>query len=217
MNALKIMMTALAPAALLALSSCSSTSSTQAKAAAQPPAAAPQTQVSAPQTPTPATEGSRAGIVINAVTATATVDSVDTAERKVVLRREDGSLTTYVCGPDVRNFDQIAVGDKVSVTLAEELAIALVKGGLPTAAGQSTAVVRAPLGEKPGGKIVETVGYTAKVADIDLAQRMVTLQMPDGKNRKVKVGPDIKLDDVKAGDDVGVRLTQAMIITVGKP
>ncbi len=155
--------------------------------------------------------------MVNAVTATATVDSINAAERKVVLRREDGSLTTYACGPEVRNFDQIAVGDKVSVTLAEELAIALVKGGLPTAAGQSTAVVRAPVGEKPGGKIVETVGYTAKVVEIDLAQRVVTLQMPDGKNKKVKVGPDIKLDDVKAGDDVGVRLTQAMIITVGKP
>src|SRR5512135_3718347 len=119
MHLLKLTATALVAAAQLALSSCSSTPSSPAKAAAPPSAPTPQTQVSAPQTPTPATEGSRAGIVMNAVTATATVDSINAAERKVVLRREDGSLTTYVCGPDVRNFDQIAVGDKVSVTLAE--------------------------------------------------------------------------------------------------
>jgi hypothetical protein len=203
MTKLKLVMTLLAPAVLLTLSSCSSTSQNSSNDAMGNAAVA--------------SDGAHAGVVIDSVTATATVDSVNATNREVVLRREDGSLTSYICGPDVRNFDQIEVGDRVNVTLADELAVALVKGSVPPASVQSTVVVRAPVGAKPGGKVIDTVGFTARVVTVDYEQRLVTLLMPDGRNKTVKVGPDINLANVNPGDDVGVRLTRAMIITVGKP
>ena len=159
----------------------------------------------------------RGGIVLNTVTATVTVQSVNAADRTVVLQRPDGSQTTYECGPEVRNFDQIKVGDHVTVTAAEELALALVKGGVPPAAGTSSAIVRAPQGAKPGGQIVDTVAFTAKVVSVDAMGREVTLQMPTGPNKTVKVGPDINLANVNPGDDVGVRLTRAIAISVKTP
>jgi hypothetical protein len=203
MTKLKLVMTILAPVALLTLSSCSSTSQNSSNDTMGDTAVA--------------TDGSHAKIVVNSVTATATVDSINTTNREVVLRREDGSLTSYICGPDVRNFDQIEVGDQVNVTLADELAVALVKGSVPPATVQSTVVVRAPVGAKPGGKVMDTVGFTARVVTVDYEQRLVTLLMPDGQNKTVKVGPDIDLAKVNPGDIVGVRLTRAMILTVGKP
>ena len=203
MTKLKLVMTLLAPVAVLTLSSCSSTSQNSSDDAMGNTAVA--------------NDGAHAGVVINSVTATATVDSINATNREVVLRREDGSLTSYICGPDVRNFDQIEVGDRVSVTLADELAVALVEGSLPPASVQSTVVVRAPVGAKPGGKVMDTVGFTARVVTVDYRQRLVTLLMPDGRNKTVKVGPDVNLANVNPGDTVGVRLTRAMILTVGKP
>jgi len=179
----------LLPAALLAFSSCSST----------PP------------------EAGHGGIVLDAVTITAKVTLINAEDRTVVLQRPDGSLTAYECGPDVRNFDQIKVGDQVTATLAEELAIVLVKGGLPPSADTATAIIRAPLGEKPGGKIVDTQGFTARVVSVDAAKREVTLQMVTGENKTVKVGPDINLTKIKPGRDVGVRLTRAFAIDVSTP
>lgn len=203
MTKLKLVMTLLAPVAILTLSSCSSTSQNGSKDTMGNTAVA--------------NDGAHARIVINSVTATATVDSINATNREVVLRREDGSLTSYICGPDVRNFDQIEVGDRVNVTLADELAVALVEGDQPPASVSSTVVVRAPVGAKPGGKVMDTVGFTARVVTVDYEQRLVTLLMPDGRNKTVKVGPDINLAKVNPGDIVGVRLTRAMVLTVEKP
>ena len=182
------------PAALLALTSCSS---------------APKSQA--------APEVMRGGAVIDTATAIATVQSVDAGTRTVVLQRPDGSLMNYVCGPEVRNFDQIKVGDRVTAQVADAVAIVLVKGGVPPSAGTASVVVRAPLGAKPGGKVVDTVGFTARVMSVDKLNREVTLQMVDGKTRTVKVGSDIKLSKVKPGNDVGVRLTQAFMVAVTTP
>lgn len=162
-------------------------------------------------------DGSRGALVVNSTTATATVQSINAAERTLVLRREDGTVTTYTCGPDVRNFNRIEVGDQIKVTLAEELAVVLAKGGLPPVTGESTAIVRSPEGAKPGGRIVGTTAVVARVTAVDPSARMVTLHLPDGTDHKVKVGPDVNLTNVNPGDDVGVRLTQALIIAVGKP
>jgi hypothetical protein len=159
----------------------------------------------------------RGGIILEARTAEFTVDSIDAKTRDVLLLRTDGSKMTYRCGPDVRNFDQIKVGDKVTATVAQELALVLVKGEVPPAAGTATVLVRAPKGAKPGGKIVDTIGFTAKVLKVHSKHREVTLQMVDGTSKTVKVGPDINLDNVNEGDDVGVRLTRAFAIDVTGP
>jgi len=183
------------PAALLAFTSCSST----------------------PKPQTAAQEAMRGGVVIDEVSAIATVQSINTSDRTVVLQRPDGSLITYECGPDVLNFDQIKVGDQVTAQVVDAVAIVLVKGGVPPSAGAATIVVRVPEGAKPGGKIVDTVGFTAKVLSVDTVNREVTLQMVDGKTQTVKVGPGIKLSKVKPGNDVGVRLTRAFMIAVTTP
>jgi hypothetical protein len=87
-------------------------------------------------------------------------------------------------------------------------------GGVPTGEGTSSAIVRAPLGGKPGGRVVDTVGFIAKVVSVDTANRQVTLRTADGTNQTVKVGPDINLANVNPGDDVGVRMTRAIAISV---
>jgi hypothetical protein len=184
----------LLPVAMLALASCSSTKEKDGQPSEM-----------------------RGGVVLDAVTGSATVTAVNAGERTVTLQRADGSSETVECGPDVRNFDQIKVGDQVTATATEEVAIVLVKGGMPPAAGTATAIVRSPAGAKPGGQIVHTIGFVAKVVSVDVDKRDVSLQLPDGTIKIVKVGADIDLKNVNAGDDVGVQLTRAFAISVTTP
>ena len=156
-------------------------------------------------------------MALDAMQGTATVQSIDAPDRTVVLVFPDGSTDVYQCGPEVRNFAQIKVGDQVTATVAESVAIVLVKGGMPPAAGTASVMVRAPQGDKPSGRIVNTVAATATIVSVNAGTRHVTLAMPDGKNKTIKVGSDVDLTDVKAGDVVGVKITQAFAIAVTSP
>ncbi|HWD92227.1 MAG TPA: hypothetical protein VG938_07750 [Verrucomicrobiae bacterium] len=192
------------PAAPLAITSCSSNSE-------------PQTEASYPaaEKSPDLTETGRGGVVLQAAKSEFLVESVNPADRTVKLWHADGSLSTVECGPEVRNFDQIKAGDHVTATLAESLAVRLIKGDeVPTGAATTSAVIRSPEGAKPGGEVVDTVGFTAKVLSVDAARRQVTLQTADNNSEVVKVGPDIDLTNISPGDHVGVRATRAFAITV---
>ena len=200
-NTLKWLAVALAPAAMLTLASCSSTSS--------PPLVETTSATSFQQ-------GVPGGIVVETHKATARVTAIDAANRKVTLARKDGQTMTVKCGPDVINFDQIHVGDQLKITLAEELVAYLAEAGAPPIEGAVTAVVLAPKGARPGGVVADTVQVTAKGTAIDLKKHKATLQFPDGSTRTVAVRPDVDLTQRKVGEEVVIRTTELLAISVEK-
>ncbi len=159
------------------------------------------------------------GSVSATTTVTATVTRIDKKDRWVTLKMADGSLVDIQAGPAVRNFDQIKVGDLVSSTHEETLAIAVVPAGTapPNATGGS-AIVGAPAGSKPMGVMVDTTMVSGKVTAIDNTPRSVTLLGPDGNTRTIPVGPGVKrLNEIKVGDDVVFTLKTATTIEVTAP
>ncbi len=147
-------------------------------------------------------------------TTTATVTGIDAVNRRVTLTTPDGMRKTYTLGPEVRNFDQIRIGDQVKTTLTEEVAVFLKRGGTPSSS-EGTVITRAPKGSEPGGVIATTRQITGKISAIE--GRHVTLQFADGATRKIKVGKDVDLTGVSPGDTVTARVTDAMAIAVEKP
>jgi translation elongation factor P/translation initiation factor 5A len=196
---LKIATTILMPAAMLALTSCSS---------------APQGEGA---TMVAAEKGVPGGVMVETYQTTATVTAVDAASRKVTLVTPDGTKTTFKAGPEVVNFPQIQVGDQVKATVAEQLVVFLRKNGEPANDGEAALVALAPVGAKPGVFMANTVEVTAKVEAIDLEHRKATLRFPDGKSKTFKVRKDVDLTKGKLGDEVVIRTTEALAITVEKP
>jgi Cu/Ag efflux protein CusF len=156
-------------------------------------------------------------IAVVATTATFTVQSVDAAKREVTLKAADGTEQTFKLGDEVRNFDQIQVGDQVKATVIDSLAVSARGAGEPPSAGESRSVALAPKGEKPGAVVSETEEITATIQDIDPEERTVTFLGPQGKLRTVKVGPDVDLSKLNEGDSVTLRYTKAMAIKVETP
>ena len=148
---------------------------------------------------------------------TATVKAIDKKNRVVTLQSPDGKVAKVKCGPEVRNFAQIRVGDQVKTSLLETIEL-FVTGNNEPAAKRVTEVGRAPLGSRPGFAAVDAVEVRASVVAIDYKTRKVTLKGPEGKVITVKAGPEIKrLNEVKVGDSVVARLTRAVSIEVSKP
>jgi hypothetical protein len=158
------------------------------------------------------------GVVVEAVSKTFTVDAIDAGKRTVTLKSADGQKQTYKLGPEVRNFDQIKVGDTVKATYLESVAIFVRKSNEKPDAGQVQTVQVAPKGAKPGVIATETTEVTAKVEAIDYKKRTVTLKGPEGNVRTFSVDKSVKkFDNVKVGDEVVLRVTEAMAIAVEKP
>lgn len=162
-------------------------------------------------------QGVPGGVVVETYTMTANVTAVDTTTRTVTLVTSDGKKNKVKCGPEVINFDQIRVGDQLKVTVAEELVAYLAEAGAPPSEGVATVVALAPKGAKPGGITADTIQVTARIAAIDLKRHKATLQFPDGSARTVAVRKDVDLTQRKIGEEVVIRMTEALAISVEQP
>jgi hypothetical protein len=197
---------ALLPAALLALNSCSS-----------PPVVwNPKTSFAPSAYQTPADFGGE--VVTDAVSTTATVVSVDHARRLVVLKRADGTTITYKALPGAPGFDVIQAGDQVRVSVAEELAVFLGRNSVPAGTGADVARlrVRLPDGTQAAAAEVGTLVYTGKIAAINDWDDTVTLQLPGGLTKTIKVSEFVNLADVSVGDTVSVKATEAAVLVLDK-
>jgi Cu/Ag efflux protein CusF len=152
------------------------------------------------------------GAVGASVQKVATVTSIDKASRNVTLQMPDGRVARMVAGPEVRNFDGIAVGDRVLATYTEAVALELTKQGDGIRErSESAQAVRAPEGGKPGAAIQSKVVVIADVVGADPRTRMVTLRGPE---RTVDLHvPDAKqFGNVKVGDQVRAVFTETLVV-----
>ena len=164
-------------------------------------------------TPPPAPPSGNIGE--NTVTGTATVVRINQKTRHVTLKGADGKTVTIVAGPEVRNLAQVKKGDVLRITYHESMAYKVEKSGkAKPGVGTSTDVSRAPLGEKPGGSVTDTVSVRATIAAIDKPASEVTLRGPHGDLSVVKVKDPSKLDAVDVGDIVDITYTEALAVAV---
>ena len=154
----------------------------------------------------------------DAVVVVAEVVAIDKAGRIVTLIVPNGNKVDIEAGDEVRNFEQIMVGDKVKVTYYESVAVYIGMPGAQPEAGATQTVERAAKGEKPGGVVVDVINVSAIVLGIDRMKRGLTLGLPDGRVVKSEVDPSVEaFDALKLNDSIHVRLTRAVAIAVEAP
>jgi hypothetical protein len=154
---------------------------------------------------------------IDTMTTTDTVKAIDYATRTVTLQAADGTTDTYHVGPDITNFNQIHVGDKVRATVAQALAVGVRKAGTSPDTGEKVSVTLAPKGAKPGMFVEKTTEAAARIGSIDRNAGTVTLTAMSGPPRTIKLAPGVDVSTLKKGDDVIVRYTDALALYVEKP
>ena len=174
-----------------------------------------QNAVQAPASEAPLAFG---GIVTDTESGSATVEDIDMAARTVTLKNEVGEVRTITCGPEVRNFEQIRKGDKVTLTVSQYAEVTVMEGtDVAPVREKDVEVARAPLGEKPAAIIEASLRVMAVVEDVNYESRIVTLKGPE-RTMMLKVGPEAaNFENVKKGDNVYVQLTEIAEIAVTTP
>ena len=87
-----------------------------------------------------------AGVIMDTASGMVTVESIDTTNRTLLLKRADGDTATFKAGPEIRRFNELKAGDQIMSTVTDNCTIFVVKGKMTPSAAAQQAVVRAPDG-----------------------------------------------------------------------
>lgn len=152
---------------------------------------------------------------------TATVEAIDLNTRMVVLKASDGAEFAVVVDPEVRNLDQVKVGDRVVAQYRESLGAELVKrgdgSGDTAAPSVSTTSARAADGAMPGATSSTQTRQTVRITNVDTKNHIVSFYGSDGLARVLPVhtpqGQEF-IAKLKAGDEVELTYTEAVAMSV---
>ena len=139
------------------------------------------------------------GIAVESVKYPATVLAIDryASPRTTVLKFSDGTTNTYNVQRQVKNLDQVRVGDTVKATVMEDVAVYVLDNG-----------------KLPDGTTAETLGVNARVLLVDPSYRLLTLQTSDGQSETLKPDLGTKLEQMEPGDSAVVRPVEVTAIKV---
>jgi Cu/Ag efflux protein CusF len=153
-------------------------------------------------------------VIADTIKISASITAIDKATRDVTLKGPDGNLVTVTAGADVKNFDQLKVGDQVDLQYIEALTLELKKGGgKPVAKTEKADAVSASKGATPAGAVGRKVTIVADVVAVDPAKQIVTLKGPK-QTVNLRVPDPAQFRNIAKGDQVEATFTQAVAVMV---
>jgi hypothetical protein len=153
--------------------------------------------------------------VARTVEVSAQVLAIDKATRTLTLKGPKGAALDVVAGEEVRNFDQIKVGDYIVARYVAALTLELRK--TKVAAGEPTVregAAKAQPGERPAVAGARQITAIADVTAVDPQKSTVTLKGPRGNVVTLNVQNPDQFKVVKKGDQVEVTYTEAVALAV---
>ena len=146
----------------------------------------------------------------------ATITAIDVAKRVATLKTEAGDEFEVEASPEVKNFDELKVGDMVVATYTQSIGVHIEPAGSASPGLKETATATPAPGQ---AKVGREVTATLKVESVDVANNMVTLSDGAGRSAPVDVvDPRARerLKTLKPGEMVVVTYTEALALRLEK-
>lgn len=159
----------------------------------------------------------QSGIVYQSmpITQTATIVALDKKAREVTIKRETGEVEVVNVDDKMDAFGSLKVGDIVTATFYEALALRVKKPGEPaTTTAPMTSVQRRELSPNTRTTVEQTI--TVTVAAIDTTAPALTVTGEKGK-MTFKVTNAALLQGLKAGDAIDLSYTKGKLVKVERP
>ena len=156
-----------------------------------------------------------AAAAVRAAEISAQVVSIDKKTRTVGLKGPNGKVAEVAVSDEVKNFDQMKVGDFVMVRVMQSLALELQKvksnaSGIKVTEG----AVKAEPGQRPAVGAAREITAIAKVTAVDPKKSTISLRGPRGNVVTIDVQNPEQFKVVKVGDEVLVTYTEAVAVSV---
>ncbi len=144
----------------------------------------------------------------------ATVDSIDSKNRVVMLKDGSGNVEGLVVPKSVKNFDQIKTGDKFVIEYTESIAVGLTpKTASKPGTSELSSVTMSAKGKLPFAETVDVKVLTAKITSIDVAKRTAALELPNMKTVMVKIDKQVQgIEKIKVGEELMVEIIEKTAI-----
>ena len=150
-----------------------------------------------------------------AVEVRAVVVGIDKAGRTVDLKGPKGRVVTLAVSDEVKNFDQVQLGDNLVVRYMRALTLELKKTGSQVMERSDKAdAARAKPGERPAAAAARQVHVMANVIAVNAKTKTVTLKGPKGNIVDLVLDDPKQVAMVKKGDQVEAVYTEAIAISV---
>lgn len=146
----------------------------------------------------------------------ATVEAIESSTRTVTLSLPDGTYTQTVAPADMKRFNEVKVGDKVTARYYENVVVRLKQPGEKDV--DSASFAKTPSGQShPGGTAATQRTITATITAIDRKVPSITFTGPNGWTYSSKVADKTALEAVKVGDKVDIVWTEALLVSLDAP
>ena len=135
--------------------------------------------------------------------------------RTLDVKGPSGRVVTLQAGDEVKNYDQIQLGDNVVARFMQSITLELKKGGkgIMSRTDSKDAVAAKP-GERPGMAAGRQVHVIANVVEVNKKKMTVTLKGPRGNYVDLQLEDPKQIARVKKGDQVEAVFTEALALTV---
>jgi hypothetical protein len=164
--------------------------------------------------------GKIAGADVTLIESEASVVKIDKKNRILSIKTASGDLNELKAGPEIRNFSQIKVGDKIKVEYLLSVQFEVRKPTAEELAADGTTnevLAKSKLGEKPAGGIGQGSINIAKVEAIDKVAQTVTLrEVSSNTITQVKAKYPENLSYIKVGDSVVIKTLEALAVGIEK-
>ena len=147
------------------------------------------------------------------VTINGTVETIDHAKRVVNIKTSDGKFETIDVPQSATRFNEVKVGDKVSITYNNNVSARVKPPGeadVDTGSSTSTAGQQT----RPGGTTAVQRTMTATITAIDKSASSISFAGPNGWKYTRRVVDPTVFDKVKVGDKVDITWNTDVTVAV---
>jgi hypothetical protein len=152
----------------------------------------------------------------NSVTRTVTVEAIDQGTRAMTVKDDKGIYETIQAPPEMKRFNELKVGDKITVRYYENVVVRLKRPGEAPVDVLSGALTRGE-GKSPAGTLAEQRTITVTVTEKDPKTMSATVKGPDGYVYSRRIADKKTFDLLKVGDQLDMTWTNAMLISAEPP
>jgi hypothetical protein len=149
-------------------------------------------------------------VASDVITARASIIAIDKENRIVTLRGPKGNDVAVKADQNVQRFNELKVGDIVTATYSQAVAVRVRKPGTAAPPKQSESIVRQP--NNVAATITREQTVSVSIQEIDLTAPSVTAEGPQGRQYTFRVKDRSEIQDLKVGDKVDVTYTEALLL-----
>jgi len=147
-------------------------------------------------------------------TTTAVIEKIDTKNRFVLLRGDDGEELGVFAPPELPRFTELRVGDRVTVTYYESTVYRVRGRHAPRPSVSEEVAGRESASPLPGATFAHQTTERVTVEAVDRRAASITVRASSGQTVTRRVDNRSDLDGVKPGDAIDITYTQAVLVNI---